>query len=95
MYFGNFIRTALHATQEKGKYINKIVTVYRIHDEGERSGKNNFKKMLKMIFFRFHNKYTFLNKHTKEFNQLIIIELKKLFTFFRRQQIFSKHINFA
>ena len=85
MYFGDFIRTALHASLGKGKYINKIMSVYRIHDEGEWVGKNYFKKILQTIlFFRFHSKYTFLNKHTKEFNSLIIIELKKLFTFFRR-----------
>ena len=85
MYFGDFIRTALHASQGKGKYINKIMSVYRIHDEGEWSGKNNIKMILKMIFFfRFHSKYTFLNKYTKEFNHLIIIELKKLFGFLRR-----------
>jgi glycosyltransferase involved in cell wall biosynthesis len=85
MYFGDFIRTALHASQGKGKYINKIMSVYRIHDEGEWSGKNKIKKILTMILlFRFHSKYTFLNKHTKVFNHLIIIELKKIFTFFRR-----------
>lgn len=85
MYFGDFIRTALHASQGKGKYINKIMSVYRIHDEGEWSGKNDIKRILKMIcFFRFHSKYTFLNKYTKEFNHLIIIELKKLFAFLRR-----------
>jgi glycosyltransferase involved in cell wall biosynthesis len=85
MYHSEVIRTALHASQGKGYYINKLMSVYRIHNEGFWSKKNIIDQALTMIhFYRFHSKYTFSKKYTKEFNQLIIKELKKLFTFFRR-----------
>jgi glycosyltransferase involved in cell wall biosynthesis len=85
MYHSDFIRMALHASQGKGYYINKLMSVYRIHDEGYWSKKNTIGKVFTMInFYRFHSKYTFLNKYAKEFNHLIIIELKKLFAFLRR-----------
>jgi glycosyltransferase involved in cell wall biosynthesis len=85
MYHSDFIRTALHSSQGKGYYINKIMSAYRIHDEGYWSKKNAIGKAFTMInFYRFHSKYTFSKKYTKEFNLLIIKELIKLFTSFRR-----------
>jgi glycosyltransferase involved in cell wall biosynthesis len=85
MYKADFIRLMLHASKGKGKFIDKLMSCYRIHEEGRWTKLGAFKQALEMIpYYRFHSKHTFSKKYTKEFNGLIIKELKKLFTWFRR-----------
>jgi glycosyltransferase involved in cell wall biosynthesis len=85
MYKADFIRLMLHASKGKGKFIDKLMSCYRIHKEGRWTKLGPFKQFLETIpYYRFHSKHTFSKKYTKEFNRLIIYELKKLFTWFRR-----------
>jgi glycosyltransferase involved in cell wall biosynthesis len=80
MYKGDFIRTLLHASKGSVKYINKLMSVYRISGNGDWS-KNSQKQnsIYHINFYRYHSKYTFCKKYSEAFDEAIIRECINMF----------------
>lgn len=79
MYKGDFIRSLLHASKGKSKFINEIMSVYRITGSGDWTGMSRFRQSLSHIrFFLFHGFRTFDSKYYKAFNRAIYLEVLRL-----------------
>jgi hypothetical protein len=79
MYSGDLIRTMLHATRGKMKFINELMSVYRISGQGCYTElTDTTKNILHINFYRFHKKNTFLSKYSVFFEKLIIKEAESL-----------------
>ena len=79
MYKGDLIRTLLHASQGKSRFINEIMSVYRITGKGDWSKVSQIQKCISHIkFYKFHKKNTFDKKYSTHCNRLIRTEIKNL-----------------
>jgi glycosyltransferase involved in cell wall biosynthesis len=79
MFKGDFIRTLLHSAHGKSKFINELMSVYRITGQGDWTKTSEIQKCLSHIkFFIFHKYNTFDNKYKRSFNQAIYLEVKRL-----------------
>lgn len=82
MYKGDFIKTLIHASRGRVKFINELMSVYRITDQGDWTRMSESEKSkLHINFFIFHKKNTFLKKYSRFFEEAIIRETEKLFKY--------------
>lgn len=80
MYKGDFIRTLLHASMGRVKFINELMSVYRITSQGDWTRMNECEQIkLHINFFIFHKQNTFSSKYSRFFEEAIIKETEKLF----------------
>lgn len=85
MYKGDFIRTLFHAQKGKSKYINEVMSVYRIINGGDWSRLSEIERAQSHInFFEFHRDHTFDKKYKialdtaiSRYYDLLILELSK------------------
>ena len=79
MYKGDFIRTLLHASKGKSRFINELMSVYRITGQGDWSKTSEIQRCIAHIkFYYFHRNHTFDAKYKKSFNIVVVKEMMKL-----------------
>ena len=73
MYAADLIRTLLHAEKGKSKYLNEVMSTYRIATTGVWSHCNEIEQIRQHInFYLYHKKHSFDKKYGKIFNIMIV-----------------------
>ncbi len=78
-YRGDLIRTLYYGEKGKVKYMDEVMSVYRLHGDGIFTRLSKIEREIRHIeFFLYHKKYTFNNKYNAAFNQIALRQYGEL-----------------
>ncbi|MDG1436634.1 MAG: hypothetical protein P8P83_02470 [Rickettsiaceae bacterium] len=82
-YRGDLIRTLFYGSQGKVKYLNEVMSVYRINGDGIYTSLNNLEKEIRHVeFFLYHKTHTFEDKYNILFDKVTVRQYNELNNFF-------------